>query len=369
MPRGGRRHCQVRFGRCFHGWLRPTTDRAEEGKPARRKRLQSGLLFRETFRPAGVLLREHLVEETLILIAARKITATAKQQRLVDRRFQMPVQTLAVVVLVWTTRVRPRRLDAVVLHQAINPGREIPVGRQVLHRRAETVRAMTPGRTAQRPDRVLKTFGQTLETLREADTRRLPVRVGQHEMVEQMRERLAADRDVEVRHVGEVRRPHVARIVDLREERLTIRTVRGTPLANLPLERAKLPILKSPRLLRLQLLENRLGLQTRLLAKHRFDFGPHLLEWILSSPPRSRFLHLARHPTTSEVLPRRRQRHPRHLGRLLERHSPAQRVPQTTNILVRFRPRHPCLPGSCQTRKDAISANQMKHVVVVLEKR
>ena len=29
MPRGGRRHCQVRFDRCFHERLRPTTGRAD----------------------------------------------------------------------------------------------------------------------------------------------------------------------------------------------------------------------------------------------------------------------------------------------------------------------------------------------------
>jgi len=57
-----------------------------------------------------------------------------------------------------------------------------------------------PSRHAARlPHGPLKTFGKALERFRKTDARRLPIRVGQHEMVEQMRKRLASDRDMQAR--------------------------------------------------------------------------------------------------------------------------------------------------------------------------
>ncbi len=184
-------------------------------------------------------------------------------------------------------------------------------------------------------------------------------------MVQQMRKRLPGDRDVQARHVGEIGGSDVARSVNLRKVRLTLRAIACPPLAEVSLERTKLPILKLPGIFRLKFIEDRLGLQPRLVMNQRLDLRPDRLERIAPSPPITLRSDFAWHFSTLPVLPSGRQRHSSTPSRLDERLPTSKSNPQPPNILVRFRLRHPISPGLSQSRQDADKRAKRKDLIVV----
>jgi hypothetical protein len=76
----------------------------------------------------------------------------------------------------------------------------------------------------------LQTFAEALEALGEADGAGLPVGIGEHEVIDQVVERLAEDGDAEFGHTSEVRFGEPSRLMDLREEDLLGRSFEGSPL-------------------------------------------------------------------------------------------------------------------------------------------
>ena len=68
---------------------------------------------------------------------------------------------------------------------------------------------------AQLPERILQPLGERLERFGEADRPGLPVRVAEHEVVDQMIEGLALDRDLKVVHPREIGFRSLARRVHL----------------------------------------------------------------------------------------------------------------------------------------------------------
>jgi hypothetical protein len=162
--------------------------------------------------------------------------------------------------------MRPRRVDRLAL-QAVVPqqrlvtelkGPPIAAGRDGRRQRVGT---MHPGDAAQLGQGILQAVAEALEALGEADRARLPVRVGQHEVVDQMGKGLTVDRHLQVAGVREVGGAQVAGLVDLAEEHLLGRAVQGTPLLDVPLQGAQLPLGKATRVLALQPREHGLGFQ------------------------------------------------------------------------------------------------------------
>ncbi len=121
-------------------------------------------------------------------------------------------------------------------------GRPIAAGRD---RGRQGIGAMHPGHPAQLGQGVLQAVAEALEALREADRAGLPVRVGQHEVVDQLRKRLAIDGHLQAAGVREVGGAQLAGLVDLAEEHLLGRPVQGTPLLDVPLQGAQLPLGKA----------------------------------------------------------------------------------------------------------------------------
>ena len=109
------------------------------------------------------------------------------------------------------------------------------------------------------PEAGLEPFDQRLEALREADLDGFDVRVDQHQVVDQMRERHAAQRDPQAVHVGEVGLRGFARLVDLGEDHLTVGAVLRPPGGDVPLQRAQLALLIAARMAFAQQPEQRRG--------------------------------------------------------------------------------------------------------------
>jgi hypothetical protein len=207
-----------------------------------RQRPQQGQLLDQSRLPALVPLREQLPQERLVRRPAGEVPAAAQHQRLVQRPLELPVALLHVAVLVRLRRVDRLPLQAVVPQQRLVAplkGRPIAAGRD---RGRQGVGAMHPRNPAQLGQGVLQAVAEALEALGEADRARLPVRVGQHEVVDQMGERLAVDGHPQAGGVREVGGAQVAGLVDLAEEDLLGRPVQGAPLLDVALQGAQLPV-------------------------------------------------------------------------------------------------------------------------------
>ena len=192
--------------------------------------------------------------------------------------------------------------------------------------------------TAERPHRVLKPGTETLEALRKTERHVLPVRMRQHEVVDQMRERLAVDRHAQLAHVREVRGAQPARQVLLREVDLLVRPARGLPVLDPPLQRPQLPIVELTGMTPLQLLEERPGFPAICRFEQFFHFTPHLDERIGTRPIRT-WQRLRRPPRRQHVrmpiLPCRLAIHARLRRRKRQRRLLAQPLPQHPYLSIR----------------------------------
>jgi len=223
----------------------------------------------------GVPGRDEFLQEVRVLRAAGEVAAAAEQQRLLDGPLEVPVCRLGVAVLVRLPDVDPLARQAVVRQEVAIAGLELARRRQVVDGGAQAVGAMSPGYAAQLPQRVLQAVGQRLERLGGAHRHRLPVRVGQHEVVDQVIEWLAGDRDAQFVHRGEVGGRQVTRLMDLPEDDGPARALRGPPLPDAPLEG---PAVRVEELTRMRLpepVEERLGAEPGLGAELLFDLGPN----------------------------------------------------------------------------------------------
>lgn len=257
-----------------------TTPPLARFQPPRRQRTQHRQLFGQPLPAPGVESLRQPAQETLVLLATRKIAAATQHQGLIHRLLETPMPLLDVAVLMSVVGLDLLADHPVVTQQALITLRELlPLG-QVVYRRAQTIRPMTLRDAAQIVQSVLQSFTQALKALREAQRHRLPVRVGQHEVVDHVLEALAGNGYAQLSHVREVRRGQPAGFMHLAEEHFLGRPRRGPPAPHLPLQGPQLSVAEPARVTPLQLDEDRLGLQAGLLLEQRAHFRPDLGERI-----------------------------------------------------------------------------------------
>jgi hypothetical protein len=226
----------------------------------RGQRTQPPLLLRKLLLPTRVPLRHQRQHELPVFLLTREIPAATQQQRLLHLLLKTSMPLLAVAVLVTARRIRCLGKNTVMTQQRLVFPRILLHAPLVVHRQRHPVRAVARRRTTRRPQRILQPHAQACETLRKAQAHILPVRVCQHKMVDQMRERLALDRHAQPRHVREVRRAHSTGFVLLAEEHFLGRPVLATPLPHPPFQRPTRPLPVLARVLTFQPLHQRLGL-------------------------------------------------------------------------------------------------------------
>jgi hypothetical protein len=226
-----------------------------------------------------------LSQERCVVFTSGKVPAAAQHQRLIQGSLETPVPLLDVAVLVRMVGLDLLARHSIVGQQCLVTLRELLLLREVVDGGAHAVGAMPLRHTTQLDERILQALTQSLETLREADRRRLPVRVGQHEMVDQVVEALPLNGDAQMIHRAEVGSAEPARFVDLGEEDFFRRTQTCAPAADVPLQGPQLGVGKPPRLPPLQLLKNGLGLEAGIGFEKLAHLGPDLLEGIGPSAP------------------------------------------------------------------------------------
>jgi hypothetical protein len=252
---------------------------------SRRQRTQHRHFLRQPLTATGVELVLERVQKTRVLLTIGKIPAAAQHQGLVQRFLETPVPLLDVAVLVGVAGLDLLPDQSVMLQQTLITLPELLALRSVIHRQTHAISPVPCRQSAQFPQGVLQTFAQALEALRKADRRRLPVRVGQHEVIDHVLKRLFPNRHAQVVHVREVRGRQPARLMHLAEEHLFGRPRRGPPLLQFALQRPQLPIAEPTRIASLQVAEDGLGLQARLLFEQGANLRPDFGERIDTGPP------------------------------------------------------------------------------------
>ena len=254
----------------------------------RRQRPQQGQLLRQTPLPARVPLPRQLLQEPVVERPIRKLPTATQQQGLIHQILEVPMRRLDVTVLVRLPWLDLLHRQIVVLHQPRIALREFLGVRQIVHGAGQPIRAMPPRHTPELTQRVLQPIAQTLETLREAQRHRLPVRVGQDEVIHHMLERLTGDGHAQAAQVREIRGTQPTRLMHLAEEHLLGRALRRPPNPDSPLERPQLAVVEKARVLALQPGEQRIGAQRGRVLEQHLDSRPHLGERIVASSPGAR---------------------------------------------------------------------------------
>ncbi len=328
--------------------VHPQHQPAARLQPAIRQRTQQRQFLLQPPPPARVELLEQPTQERLVLRPSGEVPAATQHQSLVQRPFELPVALLHVAVLIGVGRLNRLPREAVVPQQRLVAPRE---RRRTLRarrdRRRQAIGAVQLRHAAQLPQGVLQALGQALVALGEADRARLPVRVGQHEVVDQVVERRPGDGHTQVGAVREVAGAEPARVVDLGEEHLLGRSLQGAPLPQASLQGAQLAVGEPSGKATLQVGEQGLGLQSGVEPELRLQVRPDLGEGV---GPRAvvpvHASHLAGQLAEPAVLARRLGVDAGLVGRAFLRQSPEVESSQASYLLVGDHPEPPVRAGS-----------------------
>ena len=239
-----------------------------------RQRTQQRQFLGQTLLPARVELLEELTQKRLVGCPALELPAATHQQRLLQRPLEPIMALLRVPVLIALARLDGLPLQAVVPQHTLVALRERRSLRSRRHGRRQPIRAVQSRHPSQFPHRVLQTLAQALEALREAHRPRLPVRVRQHEVVDQVIEHHALDGHTQARAVREVAGTQTAGIMHLAEEHFLRRAGQRPPLLDPPLQGPQLTVRILAGEATLQIHEQRLRFQARVNYQQLFQLRP-----------------------------------------------------------------------------------------------
>ena len=288
QPRRHRVGILLHLDRAALAYLHPLT--LQRLQPTLRQRTQPRLLLRKLLPPARVPTGHQRTHQLPVFLSAGEVPAATQQQLLLQRLFETAMALLAVTVLMPAVRIGGLGRHAVMTHQSLIARRVLLGVAIVVNRQRHAVGAMTLRHGTQFPDGVLPPLAQAGETLREAHRHVLPIRVGQHEVVQQVREGLSLDGHAQFVHVRKVRRAQPARFMHLTEKHFLGWAVLGFPLPHPAFDGATLPLPVLARMFPLQPVHQRLGLQGRLTLQQGHKGRPDFAERIQARPPGMRRL-------------------------------------------------------------------------------
>ena len=154
-------------------------------------------------------------------------------------------------------------------------------------------------------------------------------------MVHQVIERLPRDRDAQIVHAGEVRRPEVSTLMDLPEHDRAVGPGQCPPLPYPPLEGPPVRIEELPRVFPPQPVEQRLGQQPRLGPQPLLHRRPHRGKRIDPRPVRARYRTPARQRRLIAIMTRRLVSHACPPGRRGQWNSRIQLAQQPAHLAIR----------------------------------
>src|SRR5713226_418282 len=134
----------------------------------------------------------------------------------------------------------PGGLHAVVGHQPLVSNGPIFSFRlaELAHRRAQMISSMLLWHSANLPQSFLDPFRERLKRLAETDGSRFHIRVGEHEMIDQMSKGFSRDRDSEIFHMGEIGLSPFSRGMHLFKDDVLLWSMQHSPPGNMSPQRA-----------------------------------------------------------------------------------------------------------------------------------
>jgi hypothetical protein len=254
-------------------------------QPPRGQGTQPRLLLPKLLGPAPVPLGHQHAQQLPVLLPTGEFPAATHQQFLLHRFLETPMALLAVAVLVPAISIRGLRRHLVVTQQRLIPGR-VPLGVPVVvNGQRHAVGAVTLGHGAQFPNGVLQPLAQAGEALREAQRHVLPIRIGEHEVVHQVRKRLALDGNAQAIHVREVRRAQPTRLMHLAEKDFLGGAVPRLPLPYPSFQRPPVPLPVLAGMLAFQPFHQLFRLQARRTFQQFLHLRPDRRQRIHARPP------------------------------------------------------------------------------------
>ena len=324
-------------------------------QPSGRQGRQDGHLFMKTLLSVGVAPGHELLEEQLVIASAGEVATASEHQGLVDGLLEAVVTLLDIPILVGLSRLDRLAFEPVMGEQSlVASGEHLRVGIAV-DRRGQAIGAVTPGDSSQFPQGVLQPFAEALEALGEADGAGLPVGIGEHEVIDQVVERLAEDGDAELDHAGEIALGEPTRLVDLGEEDLLGRPFQGSPLLDPSLQAPELDVGEPTGTAALQVEEEGLGLEARVEPELIDEFGPDVLERVLPGPPGMRDSSLTGEQFGVAVLACRLLIDLGPIGGVGERVFGLEQLPQPPELTIGD---HPFAPVSKEPKWDSLPGSE-----------
>ena len=306
-------------------------------QPCGGKRSQPLSLFLKAPLSTGVELVEELPEEGPVLGTAIELPATAQHQLLVERHFETVVALLHVPILVAPARVGCLGTQPIVREQRLVAIGELSptVGGGAADGGRKRVSAVALRSAPQLEESLLQTLREALETLGKADAARLPVGVGEGEVIQQVRKRPPGDRYPQAREVAEVGSAEIAGMVLLGEEDLPGRSLGRSPLLHLALQTTELPVRKAAGVLALEVGKQRRRLQAWVHFQQRKHLFPGLGKGILARSPGVWYADLARQSACLPISTRRLGIHAGLRRRYFQRVAGCEPFHQFPHLVVR----------------------------------
>src|SRR6266487_2732501 len=150
------------------------------------------------------------------------------------------MRLLDIPIFMSDSDIVPGGLHAVVRHQPLVPNGPIFSFRltEVAHRSTQMISSMLLWHSANLPQRFLDPFRERLKGLAETDRSRFHIRVGEHEMIDQVGKWLSCNRDAQIVHMGKIRLCSFSRRMDLLKHDIFLRSMQHSPSGNMSPQRA-----------------------------------------------------------------------------------------------------------------------------------
>lgn len=227
-----------------------------------------------------------LPQEGGVGVAADKVAAAPQHQGLVQRSLELVVALLDVTVLVAFTGLDGLAHQAVMFQQGLVALLEgLGPLDAWLDGRGQSVGTVHGRHTAQFPQGILQALAEALQALGKTNRSRLPVGVGEHEVVDHVGKRAAVDGHVQVGTVGEVAGSQSAGVMDLAEEDFLGWPALGAPAFEASLQGPQLAVGEGAGIAPLQIGEEGFSLQAGVEPQLLFELRPDIGKRIGSSSP------------------------------------------------------------------------------------
>src|SRR5258708_11244196 len=176
---------------------------------------------------------------------------------------------------------------------------------------------MLQGDSPKVPERFFNAFGQCLKRFEETDTGGLGVGVGQHKMIQHVRERFTGNRYPEILHVGKIGLGALSGRMALFKDHLLLRSMQCSPPGDMTSQRAVLRGTIVAWMLFTEQGKQRGGLQCRVTFELLHHPGPVFFKRVRTGHPGMRTLQFRWEFAHSLILARGSFTHPRSCSRNL----------------------------------------------------